>query len=226
MNSVQLHFIAEKSMDFAGITTEVYVLVLFRSFFSIIKNGPKCHEWTSVVVVSFTRPSWSRRERLLLLHHSTGVGEDWRQSLQRLGHCQDAPWRGALGAVLCGTGCHNALHELPQEKVPTLKVRTVVRLHGLCLRLPFLSCAFNDFFRVKHALEFTDPDVKEDLELSEDFLELCERVEKVLPRMKSFAPWTYYIKASFIWGMAIYLEMYMHYTGKRNRVQKTSEQIN
>ena len=104
--------------------------------------------------------------------------------------------------------------------------RYVVRLHGLCLRLPFLSCAFNNFFRVKHALEFTDPDVKEDLELSEDFLELCERVEKVLPRMKSFAPWTYYIKASFIWGMAIYLEMYMHYTGKRNRVQKTSEQIN
>jgi hypothetical protein len=35
---------------------------------------------------------------------------------------------------------------------------------------------------------------------------------KVVPRLESFAPWTYYLKATFIWGMAVALEMYMHST--------------
>ena len=51
-----------------------------------------------------------------------------------------------------------------------------------------------------------------DEELSADFLELCARVEKVLPRHASFAPWHYFAKAAFIWGTFIAIEMYMHYT--------------
>nr|AIW65591.1 delta5-desaturase 2 [Tigriopus japonicus] len=67
--------------------------------------------------------------------------------------------------------------------------------------------------RVKEALEKVDPNVKVDPHAQDDFLELCERVDKVLPRMQSFAPWSYYLKASFIMGMAFSLEFYMHYTG-------------
>jgi len=29
--------------------------------------------------------------------------------------------------------------------------------------------------------------------------------------MQSFAPWSYYLKAVFIWGTAIGIEVYMHY---------------
>ncbi|XP_059080022.1 uncharacterized protein LOC131878140 [Tigriopus californicus] len=66
--------------------------------------------------------------------------------------------------------------------------------------------------RVKEALEKVDPNVKVDPHAQDDFLELCERVDKVLPRMQSFAPWSYYLKASFIMGVALSLEFYMHYT--------------
>lgn len=61
--------------------------------------------------------------------------------------------------------------------------------------------------RVKDALEGIDESAVVDP--NTDFLELCERVDKVLPRMKSFAPWHYYIKASFIWGTSIALEVMM-----------------
>lgn len=63
------------------------------------------------------------------------------------------------------------------------------------------------------ALQDQDDDVVVDSQVSDDFLELCERVDKILPRMKSFAPWTYYIKATFIMTVSIGLESYMHYTG-------------
>lgn len=45
-----------------------------------------------------------------------------------------------------------------------------------------------------------------------DYLELCQLVEKVLPRHKSFAPLTYYIKISFILIVAVFLELYIHIT--------------
>ena len=66
---------------------------------------------------------------------------------------------------------------------------------------------------VKAALErnVDDADEVNEENLNDDFLELCERVDKVLPRMKSFAPWHYYIKASFIWGTSMALEAHMHY---------------
>lgn len=45
-----------------------------------------------------------------------------------------------------------------------------------------------------------------------DFLDLCARVDKVLPRHQSFAPWHYYLKVAFILGSALTIEAYMHYT--------------
>ena len=44
-----------------------------------------------------------------------------------------------------------------------------------------------------------------------DFMELCDRVNKVLPRLKSFAPWHYYIKVAYIIGAFLLMEMYCHY---------------
>lgn len=44
-----------------------------------------------------------------------------------------------------------------------------------------------------------------------DYLELCSLVEKVVPRNKSFAPFYYYIKITFILGVSFGLEFYMHY---------------
>ena len=41
----------------------------------------------------------------------------------------------------------------------------------------------------------------------EDFLELCEQVEKVLPTYKSFAPPSYFIKVFIILGSAFGLEV-------------------
>ena len=46
-----------------------------------------------------------------------------------------------------------------------------------------------------------------------EYLELCKLVEQILPRNKSFAPFSYYIKATFILSTAFGLEFYMHYTG-------------
>lgn len=66
--------------------------------------------------------------------------------------------------------------------------------------------------RVKEALEATDPAITVDPKANEDFYELVERVEKVLPRHQSFAPWHYYIKAIFIMVMTVGLEFYMHRT--------------
>jgi len=46
-----------------------------------------------------------------------------------------------------------------------------------------------------------------------EFLELCEIVEKILPKHKSYAPLSYYIKALGLVGAAVGIEIYMHYTG-------------
>ena len=45
-----------------------------------------------------------------------------------------------------------------------------------------------------------------------DFLELCALVEKVLPRHKSFAPVSYWVKMTVILTCAIGLEVYIHLT--------------
>lgn len=45
-----------------------------------------------------------------------------------------------------------------------------------------------------------------------EYLELCEIVEKVLPRHKSFAPLSYYLKIAALFSMTVGLECYLHYT--------------
>jgi fatty acid desaturase (delta-4 desaturase) len=45
-----------------------------------------------------------------------------------------------------------------------------------------------------------------------EYLELCKIVEAVLPRNKSYAPLSYYLKAIFILTTAVGLEIYIHYT--------------
>lgn len=47
-----------------------------------------------------------------------------------------------------------------------------------------------------------------------DFLELCKLVEQILPRNKTFAPFSYYIKVFVILTSAFSLEAYMHMTGE------------
>jgi len=46
-----------------------------------------------------------------------------------------------------------------------------------------------------------------------EYLELCQIIEKILPRHKSFAPVSYYFKVAFILSTAVGLEIYMHSTG-------------
>jgi fatty acid desaturase (delta-4 desaturase) len=50
------------------------------------------------------------------------------------------------------------------------------------------------------------------VDVDKDYLELCELIEKVLPRNKSFAPWSYYVKIFVIITSAIGLEIYIHTT--------------
>ena len=50
------------------------------------------------------------------------------------------------------------------------------------------------------------------LEVDADYLELCDLVEKVLPRHKSFAPASYYVKIFVLLSVAVGLEVYMHST--------------
>lgn len=47
---------------------------------------------------------------------------------------------------------------------------------------------------------------------TEDFMELCNAIDKVLPRHKTFAPWSYYVKVFFILFGAIGIEVFMHST--------------
>lgn len=54
---------------------------------------------------------------------------------------------------------------------------------------------------------------KKDKGVDEEYLELCQIVEQILPRTKSFAPISYYLKLFVILGCAFGLEFYMHYTG-------------
>ena len=50
------------------------------------------------------------------------------------------------------------------------------------------------------------------LDADKDYLELCKIVEQILPRNKSFAPFTYYIKVILILTCAVGLEVYIHQT--------------
>jgi len=65
--------------------------------------------------------------------------------------------------------------------------------------------------RAKAALEGVDPSVDYTQEDHADYMELCDRVGKVLPRMKSFAPWYYFIKVAFLVGGIVGMEAYCHY---------------
>lgn len=52
--------------------------------------------------------------------------------------------------------------------------------------------------KVKFALEKEDPNIPlPDPHLNDDFFELVQRVEKVLPRQKSFATWSFYLKVTY-----------------------------
>jgi fatty acid desaturase (delta-4 desaturase) len=53
---------------------------------------------------------------------------------------------------------------------------------------------------------------RKDAAVDKDFIELCEIIDKVLPRSKSFAPLSYYIKISCIIFCAVGLEVYIHTT--------------
>ncbi len=66
--------------------------------------------------------------------------------------------------------------------------------------------------RAEKAFIGKDDEVDHDLVDHEDFLELCSRIEKVLPRWRSFAPWSYFVKVAVILGLAFGLEIYMHLT--------------
>eukprot|EP00092_Neocalanus_flemingeri_P038506 GFUD01041922.1.p1 GENE.GFUD01041922.1~~GFUD01041922.1.p1 ORF type:complete len:452 (+),score=115.71 GFUD01041922.1:182-1537(+) len=65
--------------------------------------------------------------------------------------------------------------------------------------------------KAKAAYERDDETVKYSKEDNQDFMELCDRVEKVLPRLSSFAPWYYYLKVAFLLCFVVTLEGYMHY---------------
>ena len=46
----------------------------------------------------------------------------------------------------------------------------------------------------------------------QDYLELCDLIEKILPRHRSYAPFTYYVKISILIAITLGLELYMHLT--------------
>lgn len=81
--------------------------------------------------------------------------------------------------------------------------------------LAFLSYHRRQFphGRVKDAFEKVDETVTYSTDDNKDFIELCERIDKVLPRMKSFAPWYFYVKVCAIMGFALAIEFYIHFTG-------------
>lgn len=54
-----------------------------------------------------------------------------------------------------------------------------------------------------------DNDIKGD----KDYYELCDLIDKVLPRHQSFAPMAYWIKMVVLLTSTILLECYIHYTG-------------
>lgn len=58
-----------------------------------------------------------------------------------------------------------------------------------------------EYAAVGKAIAIKSPDA------DKDYLELCEIVDKVLPRNKSFAPFSYYLKVFFILSVAIGLEV-------------------
>ena len=79
--------------------------------------------------------------------------------------------------------------------------------------LAFISYHRRNFphSRAKPAFEGIDESVDYTPEDHADYMELCDRVGKVLPRMKSFAPWYYFIKVAFLVGGIVAMEAYCHY---------------
>jgi hypothetical protein len=66
--------------------------------------------------------------------------------------------------------------------------------------------------RVKSAFDSIDETVEYSAEEDHaDFMELCDRVAKVLPRLKSWAPWQYYLKVAFYMVSVFLIEGYCHY---------------
>lgn len=65
--------------------------------------------------------------------------------------------------------------------------------------------------KVKDALIKVATPLK-DSAMDAEYLELCDLVEKVLPRNKAFAPVAYYMKVAGLLSMTVGLEFYIHYT--------------
>jgi fatty acid desaturase (delta-4 desaturase) len=55
--------------------------------------------------------------------------------------------------------------------------------------------------------------LSKDQSADKDYLELCERTDKVLPRNKAFAPFSYYCKVFGLLTAAVWLEFCQHTTG-------------
>ena len=70
--------------------------------------------------------------------------------------------------------------------------------------------------RAKPAFEGVDDTVSYTPEDHTDFMELCKRVNKVVPSMKSFAPWHYYIKAAYLICAFLSMEFYCNYNNFYN----------
>jgi len=63
-----------------------------------------------------------------------------------------------------------------------------------------------------HALIGSTPSIS-NANHTDDYLELCSEVDKVLPKHKSFAPLSYWIKIVVLLTFTVSLEVYMHTTG-------------
>nr|WDS84437.1 delta-6 fatty acid desaturase [Apocyclops royi] len=61
------------------------------------------------------------------------------------------------------------------------------------------------FYAVDKSVDYSEKD-------NQDFLELCELINKVLPKGKSFAPWHYFVKIGILTLVTVILEFHIHYT--------------
>lgn len=78
----------------------------------------------------------------------------------------------------------------------------------------FMSYHRKDFPHAKlEKLQIGTATQKKNKGVDADFYELCNLVEQVLPKQKAWAPFSYYVKLTFILSGAFGLEGYMHYTG-------------
>jgi acyl-lipid (7-3)-desaturase (Delta-4 desaturase) len=130
----------------------------------------------------------------------------------------------------------NVANVLPTNKIPTLgpemiqvedriySAKSLADMHpgGELFVKAFAGRDATEAFLSYHRREFPHSRMTESLlgsatavknsNADADYLELCRLVEQVLPRKKSFAPVSYYLKVAFILFSAVGLEIYIHYS--------------